>query len=58
MAYYNICPTCQANLDPGEPCDYCADREEEKIRKLKQMEQNICPGMDGQFMFQFAVAST
>lgn len=21
MAYYNTCPKCGANLDPGEPCD-------------------------------------
>ena len=23
MAYYNICPNCGCNLDPGEKCD-CA----------------------------------
>lgn len=21
MAYYNVCPDCGANLDPGEKCD-------------------------------------
>ena len=21
MAYYNICPSCGSNLDPGETCD-------------------------------------
>ena len=21
MAYYNVCPNCGSNLDPGEKCD-------------------------------------
>ena len=25
--YFNICPICGANLDPGEPCD-CQGKEE------------------------------
>ena len=25
MAYYNICPTCDANLDPNERCTECQD---------------------------------
>lgn len=28
MAYFNKCPSCGANLDPGEICD-CMDREPE-----------------------------
>ncbi len=27
MCYYHPCPECGANLDPGEPCTDCADRE-------------------------------
>ncbi|MCI9009448.1 MAG: hypothetical protein HFI13_15325 [Lachnospiraceae bacterium] len=25
MAYYNVCPNCGSNLDPGEKCD-CMDK--------------------------------
>lgn len=28
MAYYNTCPNCGANLDPGEPCDCEKERED------------------------------
>ena len=28
MAFYRICPGCGANLDPGETCDECREREE------------------------------
>lgn len=28
MSYYNTCPYCGANLDPGERCD-CLDENEE-----------------------------
>ena len=27
MAYYNTCPLCGSNLDPGEPCDCREERE-------------------------------
>lgn len=35
MAYYNTCPNCGCNLDPGEKCD-CeseAKKKEELLRK-------------------------
>ncbi len=32
MAYYNTCPHCGCNLDPGERCD-CQDAHERKRRK-------------------------
>lgn len=54
MAYFNVCPICDANLDPGESCEDCADREREKHKKLKQMEECLIIGNDGQFTFQFA----
>ncbi len=28
MAYYQVCPECGANLDPGERCD-CRDEKRE-----------------------------
>lgn len=34
MAYYNVCPDCGSNLDPGERCD-CQNimaKEQEKNR--------------------------
>lgn len=27
MAFYNTCPICGANLDPGEPCNCESERE-------------------------------
>lgn len=50
MAYYNICPNCGANLDPGEPCD-CEDADKKREEfYLKHMKEN--PGT-GQFVLQF-----
>lgn len=34
MPYYNTCPNCGANLDPGEPCD-CEIQKELYSRHLK-----------------------
>lgn len=28
MPYYNICPDCGSNLDPGESCDCQSEKEE------------------------------
>lgn len=30
MAYYNTCPNCGANLDPGEPCDCMMERKRQE----------------------------
>lgn len=30
MAYYNVCETCGAHLDPGERCDCEEERERER----------------------------
>lgn len=32
MAFYNTCPYCECNLDPGEHCN-CRDEIERKRRK-------------------------
>lgn len=29
MAYYNVCPNCGCNLDPGEKCDCGRERQSE-----------------------------
>ncbi len=43
MAYYNECPICGANLDPGEVC-YCLEehkkRGEENNVKLRKNGKN------------------
>lgn len=33
---YHECPTCGANLDPGEPCDICKSREEKAPEQIAQ----------------------
>lgn len=38
MTYYNVCPYCGNNLDPGEKCD-CREHEEE-IKKVMQTEKS------------------
>ena len=32
MAYFNTCPYCHANLDPGEKCD-CTMTAEREVKK-------------------------
>ena len=50
MAYYNTCPCCGANLDPGEPCD-CG---EERARRVEFFGQHLTVGpMAGQMVFTF-----
>lgn len=33
MAYYNICPNCGSNLDPGETCDRERDNQPEEAER-------------------------
>lgn len=37
MAYYNTCPYCGSNLDPGERCDCLEERE----KKEKEIQRNL-----------------
>lgn len=37
MAYYKICSSCLANLDPGERCDCEREVQEEKSSFYKKM---------------------
>ena len=30
MAYFNVCPSCGSNLDPGERCDCLIRREHDR----------------------------
>ena len=50
MAYYSICPKCQAHLDPNESCD-C---ESEDISKLVIFSKFIgINAKTGQLFFQY-----
>jgi hypothetical protein len=50
MAYFNVCPDCGCNLDPGEKCD-CkneARRQQEFFSKYLKAEPKV-----GQLAFAF-----
>lgn len=47
MAYFNTCPKCGCNLDPGEKCD--CENEKQKLDDF--MEQYMRVGTAGQFTF-------
>lgn len=49
MAYYNICPICGNNLDPGEKCD-C---EDEKASDLEFYRRHLKMGPAKQLTFVF-----
>ena len=40
MAYYNICPDCGANLDPGERCT-CRQEHERRIKIMRKQDQRM-----------------
>lgn len=46
MAYYNVCPICGANLDPGERCTCQEERREREKRRAKQIQEE----KDGQLV--------
>lgn len=43
MAYYNTCPNCGSNLDPGEKCD--CERESVKKQEFFSRHLKIEPKM-------------
>lgn len=49
MAFYNTCPVCGANLDPGESCD-CQEEKELEAKKIQSM---IKVEKNGQMQFNF-----
>lgn len=50
MAYYNTCPNCGSNLDPGEKC-LCQNEKEKKQEFFKRY-LRMEPGI-GQLVFNF-----
>lgn len=40
MAYYNICPDCGSNLDPGEKCT-CRQEKEKCIQMMRKQEEKM-----------------
>lgn len=50
MAYYNTCPKCGCNLDPGEKCD--CEGEKEKRQEFFSRNLKTEPG-GGQLSFVF-----
>ena len=50
MAYYNTCPNCGANLDPGESCD--CKREKKKLADF-YAESIRVGSQTGQMSFQW-----
>ena len=49
MSFYNTCPHCGANLDPGERCD-CEEIQIENERAIVKM---IAIGKNGQYVIQW-----
>ena len=49
--YYNECPFCGCNLDPGERCE-CRDEKEKKKRKVEDL---LTISSDGQIVLKEAV---
>ncbi len=51
MAYYNTCPLCGANLDPGESCDCGTERKhrEEFYKSVTRKKSK-----SGQLSFSFS----
>lgn len=49
MAFYNVCPKCNGNLDPGERCT-C---EEEKEMEKKRISSLFKVSSSGQMVFDF-----
>ncbi len=47
MAFYETCPLCGANLDPGEPCD-CQEEKELEGERLRRIQGMLKAGKDGQ----------
>lgn len=54
VAYYNVCPLCNANLDPGEKCD-CMDKKVREERKRQEFFRKSlkAESKTGQIAFNF-----
>lgn len=52
--YYKECTVCGASLDPGERCDYCAEKQEKMKQIKKQIEKVIRIEESGQLKFNLS----
>lgn len=41
MAYYNTCPNCGCNLDPGEKCDCGNEKAKEQEKKREFFDRHL-----------------
>lgn len=58
MAYYNTCPHCGCNLDPGERCDCWQEqnrRERSCSERLERLRKQITEECTGQMVFREAI---
>ncbi len=39
MSYYRTCPNCGCNLDPGEVCDECRQKESRELNLRAERER-------------------
>lgn len=54
MAYYNVCPNCGCNLDPGERCDCEIIKAKEQEASKSYYRQFLrTDGKGGQISFAF-----
>ena len=54
MAYYNTCPHCGCNLDPGERCDCLKEQNRKERSCSERLRKQITEECTGQMVFQEA----
>lgn len=54
MAYYNTCPNCGCNLDPGKKCDCENEKAKEQEKKREFFDRHLkMESKAGQLTFVF-----
>lgn len=54
MAYYNTCPNCGCNLDPGEKCDCENEKAKQQEKKREFFDRHLkMESKAGQLTFVF-----
>lgn len=56
MAYYNTCPHCGCNLDPGERCDCLKEQNRRERNCSERLRKQITEECTGQMVFREAIA--
>ncbi len=56
MAYYNTCPHCGCNLDPGERCDCWQEQNRRERSCSERLRKQITEECTGQMVFREAIA--